>query len=97
MCLARSIRLAVALFILAVLQKSVQFVKWRHRPFSKLTGSKLEACDFMAEYGRPTWDMLRGIGVGLDIEWEQLQRYTLSSYLLDFRHKVAASTNEDEA
>lgn len=55
-----------------------------------------EACDFMAEEGRPTWDMLRGIAAGLDIEWERLQRYTLSSYLLDYRHKVAASTNKDE-
>jgi len=49
----------------------------------------------MADYGRPTWDMLRGIGAGLEIKWERLQRYTLSSYLLDYRHKVAASINEE--
>ncbi|NOZ51210.1 MAG: hypothetical protein GXP37_14390 [Chloroflexi bacterium] len=48
-----------------------------------------EAGVFMEEHGRCTWDMLRGIGEGLEIEWELLQRYSLSSYLLDYQHIAA--------
>ncbi len=48
------------------------------------------AADFMAAHGRPTWEMLAGIGEGLGLDWPALQRYTLSSYLLDYRHSVVA-------
>lgn len=55
------------------------------------------AADFMAAQGRPTWEMLAGIGEGLGIDWQRFQRYTLSSYLLDYRHRAAAAPVDSAA
>ncbi|MCZ7575177.1 MAG: C45 family peptidase [Ardenticatenaceae bacterium] len=52
-----------------------------------------ELAAFLAEFGHPTWEMMRGIADGLGLEWALMQRYTFSAYLLD-AHRATAAPQE---
>lgn len=56
------------------------------------TGLLQETSGHLEVEAIPTWEMLRGIADGLGFDWWRYQRYTLSSFLLDFRFASALST-----
>ncbi|RME82683.1 MAG: hypothetical protein D6775_10250 [Caldilineae bacterium] len=47
-----------------------------------------EAVEALASAGQATWDMLHGIAAGLGVPAARMQRYALSSYLLDYRYRL---------
>lgn len=76
---ARQVRALRPLILKAVAARQAEL-----EPLAWDEGPRLrELAEFMAEHGRPTWEMMGGIADGLGLEWPLMQRYTFSSYLLD--------------